>query len=48
MSVDQEVINDQIYSVFGTTVIGGQVWVWDIETDDPYQPIGFGTVTVGL
>jgi len=48
MSVDQEVINDQIYYVFGTTVIGGQVWVWDIETDDPYQPVGFGPVSIGL
>ncbi|PPD58446.1 hypothetical protein [Dehalogenimonas etheniformans] len=48
ISVDQEVINDQLYFVFCTTVIGGQVWVWDIETDDPYQPIGFGTVTIGL
>ena len=47
ISVDQEVINDQMYYVFCTTVIGGQVWVWDIETDDPYQPIGFGTVTAG-
>ncbi|XUX00798.1 MAG: hypothetical protein TUN42_02090 [Dehalogenimonas sp.] len=48
ISVDQEVINDQLYFVFCTTVIGGQVWIWDIETDDPYQPIGFGTVTIGL
>ncbi|APV43806.1 hypothetical protein Dform_00450 [Dehalogenimonas formicexedens] len=48
ISVDQEVISDQFYFVFCTTVIGGQVWVWDIETDEPYQPIGFGTVSTGL
>lgn len=47
ISVDQEVIDDQLYFVFCTTVIGGQVWVWDIETDDPYQPIGFGPVSTG-
>jgi hypothetical protein len=33
ISVDQEVINEQFHFVFCAKVIGGQVWVWDIETD---------------
>jgi outer membrane murein-binding lipoprotein Lpp len=45
ISIDQEFVNDAFFFIFGTTIINGEMWVWDIKTDEPYQPIGFGQVT---
>ena len=47
MSVDQEFVTDAFFFVFGIAVIDGDIWLWDIETDDPYEPIGWGKVSRG-
>ncbi|MEN8613684.1 hypothetical protein ABFB09_00165 [Dehalogenimonas sp. THU2] len=47
ISVDQEYINEFFSFVLGIAVIDGELWVWDIDTDEPYQPIGWGKVSRG-
>ncbi len=47
ISVDQEFVTDDFFFVFGIAIIGGDIWLWDIETDEPYQPIGWGKVSRG-
>ena len=47
ISIDQEFVTDDFFFIFGIAVIGGDIWLWDIETDDPYQPIGWGKVSRG-
>jgi outer membrane murein-binding lipoprotein Lpp len=47
MSVDQEFVTDEFFFIFGIAVINGDLWLWDIDTDDPYEPIGWGKVSRG-
>ena len=47
ISIDQEFVTDDFFYIFGIAIIGGDIWLWDIETDDPYQPIGWGKVNRG-
>ena len=44
MSVDQEFVTDAFFFILGIAVIDGEIWVWDIDSDEPYQPIGWGKV----
>jgi len=45
MSVDQEFVTDNFFYVFGIAIISGDIWVWDVETDEPYEPIGWDKVS---
>lgn len=45
ISIDQEFITDTFFFIFGIAVVNNEIWVWDIEDDDLYQPIGWGKVT---
>ncbi|MEL7562558.1 hypothetical protein [Dehalogenimonas sp. 4OHTPN] len=45
ISIDQEFVTDAFFFIFGIAVVNNEIWVWDIEDDDLYQPIGWGTVT---
>ena len=45
ISIDQEYINEYFFFILGIAVIDGNTWVWQIDTDEIYQPIGWGPVT---
>lgn len=45
ISIDQEYINEYFFFILAIAVVDGDTWVWEIDTDEIYQPIGWGKVT---
>ena len=44
ISVDYDYCPERGFSVWCVTIINGDIWVWDPETDEPYQDYSLGKV----
>ncbi len=47
ISVDQDYRFVDYFFVMGVAVINGEIWIWDMDTDEPRQPTGFDKVSRG-
>jgi outer membrane murein-binding lipoprotein Lpp len=47
ISVDQDYRFENFFFVMGAAIVNGNIWIWDVDTDTPRQPIGFDKVSRG-